>query len=183
MKKLKMKNYLIIDHSPSANKTLHLDLFDLADSIFRTDDPEDIRMRLSTGRITAVFVRLELWDHRLFEDVLSLSLMPELVLLGNAKQEPVACCGYGLPHFLADDCSVEDLKGTLNYVNSSFIQSMEFRFILAKDGDRVFKIDLNQIISVEAVKNGSLIHTACGVFVSAQTIDELELLLPKAPVS
>src|SRR5690606_16888976 len=158
-----MKNYLILDQSPPASRALRLALMESPGSITvnQTNDRNEIKQQLATGEITAVFVRIELWDHRLFEEVLSLGKMPELVLLGSAGQEPAACCGVGMPHFLADDASKENLTRILKHINSPFMQLMDFRFVLAKDGDKVYKIDLNQIQKVEAVQNGSLIHTTC----------------------
>jgi len=175
-----MKNYLIIDNEPPASRALRLALAetDGTISINQTHESTEIKHLLAAGEITAVFVRIELWDHRLFPACETFNQMPELVLLGSADQEPVVCCGFGLPHFLADDCSALEVQVLLNELNSTFINTMEFKFVLAKDGNKVCKIDLREIIAVEAVDDSAVLHTTCGEFTIAKTIDEMETLLP-----
>ncbi|SMC66219.1 LytTR family DNA-binding domain-containing protein [Pedobacter africanus] len=175
-----MKNYLIIDHHAPASRALRLAIAETEGtlSINQTHEPAEVKELLASVQITAVFVRFELWDHRLFPEYGSIKDMPELVLLGSAEQEPVACCGLGLPHFFADSSSVQELQSILNVVNSAFINTMDFRFVLAKDGDKVCKVDLREIIAVEAVGDGTVLHTTCGKFSTAKTLDEMETLLP-----
>lgn len=177
-----MKKYLIIDHYSPANKTLQLALPEFADAVIYSKDLKEIRLFLTSGQITGAFVRLELWDHRIFSEVLNMNMMPELVLLGKAEQEPAGCCGYGLPHFLADNCSTEDLRKVMAHMDSSFIQFMDFKFVLAQNGGKIFKVDLAMIKRVESQEGITLLHTACGVFVTDQTIEEIEELLPKAEI-
>ena len=172
-----MKKYLIIDHYSPANKTLQRNLPEFADAVIYSKDPTEIRLFLSSAQITGVFVRMELWDHRTFSEVLNLNWMPELVLLGSADQEPAGCCGYGLPHFLADDCSAEDLRRVMAHMESSFMQFMDLKFVLAQNGGKTFKVDLTMIKSVELKEETTLLHTACGVFISMQRIEELEELV------
>jgi len=167
-----MKKYLIIDHYSPANKTLQLGLPEFADLVISSKDAKEVRQFLASGRITGVFVRMELWDYRMFTEVISKNMMPEVVLLGTADQEPAGCCGYGLPHFLRDDCSTEDLRKVMVHMDSSFIQFMDFKFVLAQNGGKVFKVDLTMIERVELKEETTVLHTACGVFVTDQKIEE-----------
>jgi|GEM_PF-2986999 len=180
-----MKNYLIIDHDPPASRALRLALIGTEGTLTmnQTSDPVEIREQLASGQVTAVFARIELWDHRLFPDFERFGQLPELVLLGRAEQKPTGCCGIGIPEFLADDFSTKDFEKMMKYINSSFIQAMDYRFVLANDGDKVIKVDLREIRAIEAVSSGCLIHSACGVFTVDKTIEEMEALRSKEPVS
>lgn len=124
-----MNKYILIDDMPSANRNLLDALIDNHARLIITSNQENISRILREEDIKAMFVRTVLWDYALISEAVKGKQMPELVLLCAPGQEKGITCDIGMPEILTDDTSVEEVVRVLKYINSEFLQVMDYRSI------------------------------------------------------
>ena len=185
-------NYLIIDDEPIAHKLIEnfakdLNYMSLIGNCYSAMDAVPY---LKENKIDLIFLDINMPKLSGFEFLQTLKILPQIIIISAHKEFALESYEYNISDYLLKPFnferffkSIQKVMDKIEVDNNSATKDNSDHHIFIKDEKKHHKIDLKDILYIEANGNYALVILTKGQILSQMKISDFENLLPEKEFS